>query len=76
MLDHVKNMGHALVEQIEIFDIYRGAPIAHGCKSVGLTVQYRSPERTLDDVTVDKVHQNIIESLLTRFKGRLREGNE
>lgn len=76
LLDHIRAMPLALVELVEIFDIYRGEPIAKGHKSIGITVQYRSAERTLDDITVGKVHQKIIDSVLSHFNGQLREGTQ
>jgi len=45
-------------------------------KSVALTVTYRSAGRTLDDETVDGFHKKIVDSLMSRFHGRYREGKE
>ncbi|HEB49505.1 MAG TPA: phenylalanine--tRNA ligase subunit beta [Desulfobulbus sp.] len=64
------------VESVDIFDVYRGKPIADGMKSVALTVTYRSPEQTLDDETVDRIHQKIVNSLMATFGARYREGME
>jgi phenylalanyl-tRNA synthetase beta chain len=43
-------------------------------KSVALSVTYRSPKKTLDDVTVDRIHEKIVNSLMADFGGRYREG--
>ena len=58
----------------DIFDVYSGKSIDKGMKSVALTVTYRSAEGTLDDETVDGFHKKIVDSLMTRFGGRYREG--
>jgi phenylalanyl-tRNA synthetase beta chain len=58
----------------DIFDVYSGKPIEDGMKSVALTVTYRSDEKTLDDKTVDGFHDKIVNSLMSRFGGRYREG--
>ncbi len=75
MVQLIRECDEPLVEQAELFDIYRGKPIEPGLKSVALTITYRSGEQTLDDETVDVVHQRIIKKLVTEFKGRLREAH-
>jgi len=64
------------VEHVEMFDVYRGKPIEAGMKSVALSVTYRSAEKTLDDETVDFFHNKIVNSLMSQFGGRYREGQE
>jgi phenylalanyl-tRNA synthetase beta chain len=60
----------------DIFDVYSGKPIEQGMKSVALTVTYRSEKKTLDDITVDGLHDKIVNALMSRFGGRYREGKE
>lgn len=74
LLDAVRNHRAEHVESVEIFDVYSGKPIEAGMKSVALSVTYRSPEKTLDDVTVDRIHEKIVNSLMANFGGRYREG--
>ncbi len=69
---HIEGLDEPLVEAVELFDVYRGKPLAEGTKSVGLTIRYRSREKTLDDATVAKVHQRITTTVLERFEGSLR----
>jgi len=76
LLAAIREEKNELVEYADIFDVYRGKPIERGMKSVALTVTYRSAEQTLDDETVDTVHDKIVSSLMSRFGGRYREGNQ
>ncbi len=76
LLDAVKNHRAELVESVDIFDVYSGKPIENGMKSVALSVTYRSGKKTLDDVTVDNIHEKIVQYLMTEFGGRYREGTE
>jgi len=69
----VNDLDISLVENSELFDVYRGDPIESGYKSIAIAVTYRSTDQTLDDETVDKEHQKIIDMILTRFDGQLRE---
>ncbi|MBV5318124.1 MAG: phenylalanine--tRNA ligase subunit beta [Desulfobulbaceae bacterium] len=64
------------LESADIFDVYRGKPIQAGYKSVALSVTYRSATATLDDQSVDKVHEKIVNSLMADFNARYREGSE
>ena len=64
------------VVHADIFDVYSGKPIEDGMKSVALTVTYRSDDTTLDDETVDGFHNKIVQSLMSGFGGRYREGKE
>ncbi len=57
----------------EIFDIYRGKSIEKDSKSVAIKITYHSIEQTLDDDQVKEVHQQIIDMLLSKFDGQLRE---
>ncbi|MBU4260727.1 MAG: phenylalanine--tRNA ligase subunit beta [Proteobacteria bacterium] len=73
MVESILHSGIALIEQVELFDVFRGGAISKGMKSVAIKVTYRSAEQTLDDETVVREHQKIIDILLTRFNGQLRE---
>ena len=74
LLQAIRNHKAEHVESVDIFDVYSGKPIEAGMKSVALSVTYRSTEKTLDDVTVDRIHEKIVNSLMTGFGGRYREG--
>jgi phenylalanyl-tRNA synthetase beta chain len=73
MLAAIHGCGEKLIEQAEIFDVFQGKNIEVGKKSVAISITYRALDRTLDDATVGKVHQKIIEMLISRFNGQLRE---
>ncbi|MBI5556449.1 MAG: phenylalanine--tRNA ligase subunit beta [Deltaproteobacteria bacterium] len=73
IVEAIKGSGEALIEQAELFDVFRGGAISQGMKSVAITVTYRAADQTLDDETVSKAHQKIIDMILARFDGQLRE---
>jgi phenylalanyl-tRNA synthetase beta chain len=76
LLEAIHTQHQKYVESADIFDVYRGKPIQQGHKSVSLSVTYRSATATLDDQTVDKVHDKIVNSLMAAFSARYREGSE
>ena len=69
----IKREGGALVESVDIFDVYEGKGIASNEKAVGFRVCYRSADRTLDGEEVNRLHQNIIDKIREQTGGRLRE---
>ncbi len=73
MLSAIHGCGEKFIERAEIFDVFQGKNIEAGKKSVAISITYRALDRTLDDETVGKIHQKIIEMMISRFNGQLRE---
>ena len=72
IIDWVKNLKEPLIERVEAFDEYRGAPISEGKKSLAYKISYRSDDRTLTDAEVNSLHQQLIERMGNVFDARLR----
>ncbi len=53
----------ALVEEVTLFDVYRGAPIPEGRKSLAMAIRYRAADRTLTDDEADAAHARIVDRL-------------
>ncbi|MFW6115258.1 MAG: phenylalanine--tRNA ligase subunit beta [Thermodesulfobacteriota bacterium] len=70
----VKEMGKDLIEDVNIFDVYRGKGIDSKEKAVAITINYRSKDRTLTDEEVNRIHEEVIAELRYRTGARLREG--
>ena len=45
----------ALVAEVSVFDVYAGAGVGEGAKSVAISVTLRPTERTLTDAGIDAV---------------------
>ena len=71
-IDWVRGLDRDLIERVEIFDEYTGAPISEGRKSLAYKVFYRSPERTLTDQEVNAVHEDLTRRLCAAFDATLR----
>lgn len=69
----VREAGGVLVEAVELFDVYRGAGIEPGHKSLAYRVVYRDPDATLTDKVVDKTHAQVLRALRERLGAALRE---
>lgn len=74
LVEAVLQAKEPLVERSRIFDVYKGDSVPSGFKSVALSVTYRSPQKTLTEKNVEKIHQKLVTMLGSTFKGTLREG--
>ncbi|WGS64232.1 phenylalanine--tRNA ligase subunit beta [Marinitoga aeolica] len=55
--------GKKLVEEIKIFDVYKGKNIEEGKTSITITVTYRAKDRTLTDDEINRVSEKTIDML-------------
>ena len=60
LLDVIRKTGGNLLEKVEMFDIYRGAQLLSGKKSVAFSMTFRNAERTLSDDDVNPLMQKIL----------------
>lgn len=73
MVEAIMAKAFPFISDVQIFDIYRGQPIADGLKSIALSITYHSDEQTLDDKTVGQIHGQVIALIGTLFNGQLRD---
>ena len=60
------------IEGADIFDLYTGGNIPAGKKSIAVRVRYRSPERTLTDDEVTRLHNRVVDTLVTKLNVSIR----
>jgi phenylalanyl-tRNA synthetase beta chain len=68
----IREAAGALLEQVVLFDVYQGAGIAAGRKSLAYALRYRAPDRTLDDDEVAAVHGRVEAALREQFGAEVR----
>jgi len=61
MLNIVWQQKEDLLENVSIFDVYKGKGIPEGTKSLGLRFSYRASDRTLTDSEASAVHERIVQ---------------
>lgn len=61
-----------LIEDVSVFDLYKGENIPSGKKSLAFAVRYRSKSRTLTETEVEEMHQAIVKYLASETGGELR----
>ena len=63
----IRDGGGKLLTGVTLFDVYQGAQIMAGCKSVAYRLTFQSSEGTLNDAQLDPVLEKIFKKL--REKG-------
>jgi phenylalanyl-tRNA synthetase beta chain len=60
------------MEDIRLFDVFRGDALPAGHRSLAFRASFRHPERTLTDAEAAKIQEKILEGLTREFKASLR----
>jgi len=68
----IRRAGGELVNEVRLFDLYRGAGIPEGCLSRSFKVCFTADDRSLSEAEVEPVFRKIIAELERVFKARLR----
>ena len=64
--------GTGLLQNVRLFDLYRGPNIENGKKSLAYSLTYRSDKRTLTEREVQKIHDRIIDKATQELGATLR----
>ena len=64
--------GGELLEDVEVFDEYRGTTVPDGQRSLAIRSIYRAVDRTLTDADVEPLQQQIRDVLVEKFRVTLR----
>ncbi|GER94006.1 phenylalanine--tRNA ligase subunit beta [hot springs metagenome] len=73
LMKWLKSYPSDLIEDVYIFDVYQGKNIPEGRKSIAFNVRYRASDRTLKDDEIDTLHKSLVDYILDKTKGQLRD---
>ena len=62
-----------ILEDVTLFDIYRGDQVPELKKSIAFSLTYRSEEKTLTDEEANEVHDKIVKKLKEEFGASIRD---
>jgi len=68
----IRDLAGDLLSKVELFDIYEGAQIPHGLRSLAYSLSYRAFDRTLRDDEVNEIHFKVIEGLEKKLGVKIR----
>ncbi|MBA3809251.1 MAG: phenylalanine--tRNA ligase subunit beta [Solirubrobacterales bacterium] len=71
VIDRVRAKAGKSLERVEIFDVYSGAQVGEGRRSLALALSFRTLERTLTDEDIAPVREKIV-AALAEIGGELR----
>jgi len=69
----IRQKGGQILESVRLFDVYRGAQVEDGKKSVAFNLVYRDKDKTLTDEEVADVHENVLQTLKEKLNAVLRD---
>jgi phenylalanyl-tRNA synthetase beta chain len=72
VIREMKKQGGALLQQVDVFDLYEGDSLEKGQKSVAFRLKFQDPNATLQDETVNKAIDMILAQLKQKFNITVR----
>jgi len=72
VLAAVRGAGGKLLDGVRVFDVYRGAQVGEGRKSLALALTFQASDRTLSDEDVAPVREKVVAALAKQVGGELR----
>jgi phenylalanyl-tRNA synthetase beta chain len=72
ILKHISSLNLKELEKVDLFDLYTGAHVPSGQKSIAVRISYRSSEKTLNEEEVSRLHQRVINDLSKEFNITIR----
>lgn len=72
LIKAIKQKGGEFLEDVKLFDIYKGAQMAGGMKSVAFALSFRATDRTLKDEDVTAAMDRILKNLEKNYGAQLR----
>jgi len=73
VMSKMRKLGGKLLQQVEIFDVYKGKPISEDRKSLAFSLRYQSLERTLTDEEVNQLNSRVLEGIQQEFGAEWRK---
>jgi phenylalanyl-tRNA synthetase beta chain len=72
LLDYLEEHRPQYAESMSLFDQYRGTQVGTDRKSLAFRITYRSAERSLTDLEVNEIHQDLSQKIVDAFEAQLR----
>ena len=72
----IRRGGGRLLESVRLFDVFEGEQLGSSKKSLAYALEFRSPERTLQDGEVDEAVRALVRALGSAVGATLRGGVE
>lgn len=72
MLSAIKALGIENLRNAQLVDVYEGANLPEGRRSITLRLEYRADDRTLRDEEADHMHERVVRAISEQFGAEQR----
>ena len=72
VMDAIRTAAGPLLEDIRLFDVFRGVQLGLGKKSAAFSLVFRSPDQTLTDDTLSPVMKRVLKACKEQFGAEIR----
>lgn len=72
VVEKMRELADPGVTEIELFDLYRGAPVPEGKQSMAFRITYQDPSRNLTDEEINRIQEAFLGQLLPGLGAQLR----
>ena len=70
--EQISKTNKNLIKDVALFDVFEGESIPENKKSYGISIKIQDINKTLNEIEIDRVMQNIIQMLEKEFGAKLR----
>lgn len=71
IIDEIQSY-HELIEDVSVFDYYKGKNIPQGMKNLAFSVRYRAKDRTLTDAEIEEIQSRLVNHIVAKTGGTVR----
>lgn len=72
VMDAIRRAGGKLLEDVQLFDVYRGAQLGEGRKSAAFSLTFRAADHTLDEQEIAAAMDKVVRSAKAQFDAEVR----
>jgi phenylalanyl-tRNA synthetase beta chain len=72
LVEELRRAGGQLLEDVSVFDVYEGAQVPAGKKSLALRLSFRAVDRTLSEAEVGEVRERMLKNVAVSLGAELR----
>jgi phenylalanyl-tRNA synthetase beta chain len=73
LMAEVRGLGHGLIRDVRLFDLYKGKRVPEGFKNLAFRIVYQSLERTLVSDEVQQLHDKIASTLVQKYQASFQK---
>jgi phenylalanyl-tRNA synthetase beta chain len=72
VMDAIRAAAGPLLEDVKLFDVFRGVQLGLGKKSAAFSLVFRSPDQTLTDDTLNPIMNKVLKACKEKFDAEIR----